>query len=148
MNKPGHFGVGDKIFDNNEIIISYNKQFDSSILNKIDGYLELPTIDIELFKYDSNIEKTDISIYIGKNKNPNISLVPLYNNILTRTSPSRNELVNIIKRTKLLYTFDNTTIIIDEARLAGCNVILIDDGTRTIDDINNNTFGNIGIHYY
>ena len=144
MNEPGHFGVGDEVFDESELIVSYKEQFDRSIKNKIDCHLELPVID-KTFVFDSSIEKTDITVYTGKNKNPDLLLVPHYDNLLTRTSPSRNELTQIIKRTKTLYSFDNTTAVIDEARLNGCNVILIPDGT--LHSFNDDKFGDVGISW-
>lgn len=148
MNEPGHFGVGDKVFGEHEVIASYKKQFDKSIKNKIDCYLELPILDEDLFSYDPSLLKTDITIYVGKAKNPDFSIIPHYDNILTRTSPTREELVKIIRKTKVLYSFDNTTAIINEARFAGCNVVLIPDGTVTCDDLKNDTFGEFGIQWF
>ena len=147
MNEPGHFGVGDKIFNESEIIVSYKEQFDRSIKNKIDCHLELPTLDKDLFDFNSSILKTDITVYVGKAKNPDFSVISHYDNVLTRTSPSREEFIDIIKKTKVLYCFDNTTAVINEARFAGCNVILIPDGTITENDLENDIFGKFGIQW-
>lgn len=147
MNKPGCFGVGDLKFNSNEKIFMYGKTFNKYIKdNKIIGELTVPTVDTDLFVYDENIKKTDITIYTGKQKFKE-GFIDKYDNLITRTSPSHEEIAKILKRTKILYTFDCVTNIVNEARLCGCEIIYIPNEQQDI-NIEHNDFGSYGLHEY
>ena len=147
MNKPGYFGIGDLKFNFNEKIFMYGNSFNKYITeNEIAGELTLPTIDIDLFTYDKDIEKTDITVYTGKLQFKK-GFIDKYDNLITRTSPSREEIAKILKRTKVLYTFDCVTNIVNEARLCGCEVVYIPNDQQEL-DIDSNEFGSYGLHKF
>lgn len=81
-------------------------------------------IDTKLFTYDKNIKKTDITVYTGKQEYRN-GYVDKYDNLITRTFPSHDAVAAILKKTKILYTFDCLTNVVNEARLCGCEVVYI-----------------------
>ena len=147
MNKPGCFGVGDLEFDKNEKIFTFGKVFNKYITNNdIAGEITPILIDTDLFFYDKGIEKTDITVYTGKQQFRE-GFVDTYDNLITRTSPSHEEVAKILKRTKVLYTFDCITNIMNEARLCGCEVVYILNNQQK-NDIQLSEFGMYGLHSY
>jgi hypothetical protein len=148
LNKPGVLG-GDLLFSNKDIIFIYANAFARSLSNLITGKLFLPTIDETIF-YDDNRTPTERSLvcyYIGKSKwiDGYFSKTEAFE--ITRTSPKRSELGKLFRASRVLYCFDNTTILVYEAIMCGCPVVLIPDGTQTLEDYQNSELGMNGINW-
>ena len=53
---------------------------------------------------------------------------------ITRETPPKKELGKLFRNSRVLYCFDNCTILIYEAIMCGCPVVVIPDGTQTRED--------------
>ena len=149
LNRPGLLG-GDRVYAATEKVFSYARAFVPYIQSPLCGKLYLPTIDEDLF-FDNGVpaaQRALVCYYTGKTGykpgfvNPNTAFE------ITRTRPSRTELGKLFRLTRLLYSFDCTTILIQEALLCGCHVVLIPDGTQSKEDFTNSEFGDAGISWY
>lgn len=149
LNKPGVLG-GDKTYAATEKVFTYADAFRFAIQSPVIGKLYLPTIDETLF-FDNGVPSECRALtcyYTGKSGyrpgfiNPNETLE------ITRTYPKREELGKIFRQTRTLYSFDCTTILVQEALLCGCRVVLIPDGSQSRNDIQNSEFGAAGIRWF
>lgn len=145
LNIPGVCG-GDGKYDKTDKLFSYSKLLTKQLEKKYEIISELttPTIDVDLFNYDESIEKTDITVYTGKQQFRE-GIIDKFDNLITRTSPSHEEVAKILKRIKVLYTFDCLTNIVNEARLCGCEVVYIPNDQQVL-DIDGNEYGPYGLH--
>lgn len=135
LNRPGWLG-GDEVYDNSELVFSYSDVFSSYIQNRIVGKLYMPTIDENLFYCDDwDLSKRSLEcFYIGKSqwKDGIIDRSRVFE--ITRETPPKKELGKLFRNSRVLYCFDNCTILIYEAIMCGCPVVIIPDGTQTRED--------------
>ena len=131
LNRPGLLG-GDKIYDKGELVFNYTSAFSESIQNEIAGKLYMPTIDESIFYHDaSKDDKRSLEcFYIGKSKWQDGFFERDEVFEITRDSPQKKELGKLFRSAKRLYCFDNSTILVYEAILCGCPVVIIPDGTQ------------------
>lgn len=143
MNKPGWIG-GDKIYSPSEHIFYYAEGYRRAIQNKIAGKLFLPTLDESLFYHDgTSAQQRNLEcFYVGKSvyKAGNFDKDKTFE--ITRQSPSRSELGKLLRASRVLYCFDNSTALTYEAVMCGCAVVIIPDGTQKREDYE---FGELGI---
>jgi hypothetical protein len=64
---------------------------------------------------------------------------------ITRNFPAKAELGKLLRAARVLYCFDNSTILAYEALLCGCPVVVIPDGTQSRQDYENLELGTDGI---
>ena len=119
LNIPGKLGHGEPIYADNEILVAYNQ----SLAPYADGLvLQVPSIEPYFHANDCN--KTLNAFYVGKGRN--LGLHPADCVEITKTFPaSRPEVAELLRKTNILYSYDHFTMLAAEAKLCGCQVILI-----------------------
>ncbi len=132
LNRPGLLG-GEAVYDEAELVFSYSNVYTPSIKNPIAGKLYMPMIDQHLF-YPGDIDDSHRALecfYIGKSswKDGIVDRARAFE--ITRSTPKRTELGKLFRAARVLYTFDNSTMLIYEALACGCPVVVIPDGTQT-----------------
>jgi hypothetical protein len=146
LNRPGLLG-GDEIYDEAEHVYCYTGVYRPYIRNRIQGKLYLPTIDEKLFYCDdANLSKRSLECcYIGKSRWQD-GIVERRGLVeITRDYPRKSELGKLFRAARVLYCFDNSSIITYEALLCGCPVVIIPDGTQSKADYERSELGLDGI---
>jgi hypothetical protein len=118
---------GDR-YPDSELVFTWSKQFYDS-----DRMLTLDTIESELFNTRDLPDKDTDCVYLGKAKARGVQEMPRTFGMahITRFPlwpPTRRELADLLRRSRVLYTYDDCTMLIDEALLCGCEVILLPEG--------------------
>jgi O-antigen biosynthesis protein len=146
LNRPGLLG-GDKVFDESELVFNYSSVYEPYIKNAIAGKLYLPTIDESIFFSNDpdGPERPLECYYIGKSQWQDGSVDRDRAFEITRGAPRKRELGKLLRITRVLYTFDNSTIFTYEAILCGCPAVIIPDGTQTKEDYARSELGMDGI---
>jgi O-antigen biosynthesis protein len=130
LNRPGLIG-GDEVFAESELVFTYSDIYTPYIKNKIVGKLFMPTIDESIFYSDDRDFSTRslVCYYVGKSewKDGFVNRDEAFE--ITRFSPAKRELGKLFRAARLLCCFDNTTVLVHEAVLCGCPVMVIPDGT-------------------
>lgn len=115
---PGIIG-GDKEYDPRELVFTWDKDY-----LDIPNELKVFTIEPELFNKGTNNELDCFWVHKGSSKTRSPITDGMFE--ITINSPStREELANLLKRTKTFYTYDDKTQLIYEAMLCGCRVVLL-----------------------
>ena len=139
---PGVNG-GDAKFDENEMIFTFSSEY-----YKNADLLSISTMDLSLFYRDDTPK--DINCYFI-NKGGKWKEIPEFKDFveINMSYPStREELANLLKRTKTLYSYDRHTLLAEEAYACGCEVkFVLENGFEdfvpdptnnyTIDEYNN-----------
>ncbi len=146
LNRPGLLG-GEERYDESEKVFYYTDLFLPYIKNRVAGKLHMPTIDQSLFFCEDGKEsrRSLDCFYVGKSKWQEGIFDPAQVLEITRTSPPKKELGKLFRATRVLYCFDNSTILAYEALLCGCKVVIIPDGTQTKEDYQKLELGMEGI---
>lgn len=135
LNRPGLLG-GDEVYADDELVFSYSDVFRPYIRNRVAGKLYMPTIDESIFHADDwDISHRSLEcFYVGKStwKDGFVDRRKAFE--ITRDTPAKSELGKLFRAARALYCFDNSTILIYEALLCGCPVVVIPDGTQTKQD--------------
>ncbi len=123
LNTPGKLG-GDAVYDPSEIVYVFHELFNTPGVPP-ERILFLPTIELDLYT-DRHEPRSGALYYVGKgHKSRDLDAVELTNDM--KRDP--HELADHLNRAEVLYTFDNVTAMSIIARLCGCPVVLIPDGT-------------------
>lgn len=105
------------------------------------GKLNLPLIELDLFNTDNVGIRSGGCFWVHKGwQTPKIPETENLPEIIGAWPPTRKELAYFLKTREYLYTYDNCTALIDEARLCGCPVIIIPD---LINNYNNEKLGDL-----
>ncbi|MGD0653439.1 MAG: hypothetical protein ABSA16_03780 [Thermoguttaceae bacterium] len=132
LNRPGLLG-GEEVYDQSEHVFYYCNAFLPYIRNRVVGKLFMPTIDESLFFCDDGdpSKRSLECFYVGKSqwKDGIIDRSRVFE--ITRETPPKKELGKLFRASRVLYCFDNSTILAYEAILCGCPVVIIPDGTQT-----------------
>ena len=149
LNRPGLLG-GDAKYDAGEHVFYYSDVYLPYIRNAVRGKLYLPMIDESIFFCDSQesgdlAERTLACYYIGKStwKEGYCDRGRTFE--ITRDTPPKSELGKLFRASRVLYCFDNSTILVYEALMCGCPVVIIPDGTQTEEDYSRLELGTDGI---
>jgi hypothetical protein len=123
-------GPGGNRYPDSELVFTWSKQFYDT-----DRILMVDTIERELFNSTDLPEKDTDCVYLGKAAARGVQEIPLTLGMthITRFPlwpPMRKALADLLRRTRVLYTYDDCTMLIDEALLCGCEVILLPEGLR------------------
>jgi hypothetical protein len=141
LNVPGFLGGEDK-YDPGEVIFVWSRVF---LDQPEDRVLQVKTLEDELFNTKKLSTKDEDRFWYGKGMKKGITLLPITNGLeeITYDWPAtREELAEVLKRTKIFYTYDDRTQLILEALLCGCRVIVLpDDYEIKLEDMESN------IHY-
>jgi hypothetical protein len=128
LNNPGKLG-GDKTYDPAEIVYVFHEMFNDPGVPP-ERMMYLPTIELDLY-FDRHLPREGSVFYVGKGqKTRELPGSVEITNDLKRDRPLLAETLN---RAEVMYTFDNVTAMVDIARLCGCPVVMIPDGTHTPD---------------
>jgi hypothetical protein len=126
LNFPGKLG-GEKQYAPGELLIAYSAALATYTHGKI---LHLPSI--ESFFYSDSTEKTLNAVYVGKGKD--LQKHPKDCVYITSTYPStRRAMAELLRKIVYFYTYDDFSVIADEAKACGCQVKFI-DGNGVIKD--------------
>jgi len=148
LNRPGLLG-GDEVYDDEELVFCYSEAFKPYVKNRVAGMLHMPTIDTGIFhSSDWDLGKRSLEcFYVGKSKWKDGVCDRHSAFEITRKSPPKRDLGKILRASRVLYCFDNSTILTYEALLCGCPVIVVPDGTQTREDYDRLELGRDGISW-
>lgn len=145
MNRPGLLG-GSESYGSEERVFAYSEVFRPYIRNHLQGVLYMPAIDQSLFfPPATDWARTLDCFYVGKSRWREHVLDRAHAFEITRESPPRCELGKILRHSRRLFCFDNSTLLIYEALLCGCEVVVVPDGTHTRADFQKLELGTDGI---
>lgn len=125
LYRPGELG-GDKVYDESELVFVFDHMFLDSVKNKVYGMLNLPYLELDLFKVTNYGDREATCYYEGKGKvnQP----IPIDSIEITKSYPQTREgLADLFNRCKTFYCFDPMTIMIYEAPLCGCPTVLLNN---------------------
>ncbi|OGC07086.1 hypothetical protein A2230_07000 [candidate division WOR-1 bacterium RIFOXYA2_FULL_36_21] len=142
LNKPGLIG-GDKTYPDSELLFAYVKQLLQPGMTQ-ERVLYIPVIDREIF-YSTGKEKRDIDYLVYVGRKDKIKGYSEKFKIYRHKPAKQEELGNLFRRCKKLISYDNFSVTIFEATLCGCPVVIIPDGSRTREDIENQEIGFAGM---
>ena len=149
LNRPGLLG-GDAEYDAGEHVFYYSDVYRPYIRNAVRGKLYMPMIDESIFFCESqecchDSQRTLACYYVGKStwKEGYCDRDRTFE--ITRETPPKSELGKLFRASRVLYCFDNSTILAYEALLCGCPVVIIPDGTQTKEDYSRLELGTEGI---
>ena len=97
-------------------------------LNRCDGVMQIQTIDQSIFNADGRTDENLKLLYRGKWQGPGdwgVEFGAIEITRWPRWPRSKHELAALLRRGKMLYTYDALTALADEARLCGCAVCVV-----------------------
>jgi hypothetical protein len=117
---------GDLVFSYNRFFLPYSTAQPENLL----------TIwPIEPFFCPPSVEQRDVTLWYSGKTPPDDRIDVQGMTAITRGydcwPPTRQELAFLLQRSKVLYTFDTTTALAEEARLCGCPVVVMEPKTET-----------------
>ena len=120
LNIPGKVN-GRKFegFNKNDLIISYDEKYSLDLSNQI---LTIHSIYENCFNYNNEEKNIEYTYWIGKGKFTYLDCLKDAIKITYSWPKSREELAEILKRTKTFVTFDDCTSLTEEARRCNCIV--------------------------
>lgn len=142
-NKPGLLG-GIKEYPPDSIKVWYGAFLDPP---PADIKLTIPTIELDLFNLSGMGRRFISSSWVGKAGLLGLFKgVPEGNKHITYRWPKRRiDLANLLKMSKVLYSYDVCTALTMEAALCGCPSMIMLDEPFTKSEIEKNEFGTAGI---
>jgi len=126
LNHPGLLG-GDKIYDPSEILFTCNGEELRKYVPSDDRILCIPLIE-DYFR-DEGLPRKGGCFYVGKGYN--IPRIPETLEMKEVIGMNRQEVAQILKISEVFYTYDNFTMLIDEAKKCGCPVVVIGDEVKS-----------------
>lgn len=120
LNKPVQdYPISDLIFSYNEMLLRYSKAKDILNIDAIEDFFCKPGVE----------DRTKVCFWIGKGRGtPMVKETDGAIEITHGWPTPRTELAKLFQESKVFYTYDNFTALIDEARLCGCPVVIIPSG--------------------
>lgn len=146
LNSPGLLG-GAPVYPESELIFVYSDVYRPHVKNQVAGKMYVPTIDHEIFHRpdDESAGRSLECYYVGKStfKEGIFDSDKVFE--ITRMSPKRSELGKLFRGSRVLYCFDNSSIICYEAIACGCPTVIIPDGTHAREDFSQLELGLDGL---
>lgn len=119
LNFQGRLG-GPKVYPSSDKIFAYNQDI-SLAAPHVDGLLFVSVIERNLFKPDINATHVGYCYWVGKGK----ITVPVRGVEITGDWPATREgVASLLKMSAALITYDGFTVLINEALLCGCPVVI------------------------
>ncbi len=135
LNVPGFIG-GPKTYDPEELVFVWSKRY---LDTPDDRILQVKKMEDDLFNMENTGDRSVDRFWYGKGRNKGIPHSPVtagMEEITYSWPPTRKELADLLKRTRILYTYDDTTQLNWEAVLCGCRIILLPQGKElTLQDV-------------
>ena len=117
---PGKLG-GSSYYPEDEQLFKYLSEFYPECKNR----LTIPTLDRDLF-YSDDTPKTKDCVFIYKGgKWKDIPELAGLTEITSKYPEKREDLAQLLRETKTLYSYDDCTLLLDEATVCGCQVKII-----------------------
>ena len=116
---PGILG-GSKEYSSNELLITYSKKYYPDAEE-----MYFPCLDNKLFYKDSTTKDVDCYFVYKKGKWKEIKEFEGMLEINASYPKTREELAQLLRRTKTLYSYDDCTLLLEEAHACGCNVKIV-----------------------
>jgi hypothetical protein len=127
LNWPGAI-AGDKEFGGSELVYTWDEDFYNT-----DRILCWDSVERDLFN-DKDLPPKELDcFYIGKGVLRGVQTdarTDGMTQITARWPQTRAELSDLLRRTRVLYTYDDQTMLAFEAVLCGCEVIVLPEGTK------------------
>ena len=120
LNHPGLLG-GDKEYDPSEILFTCNGETLRQYVPSDDRILCIPLIE-DYFR-DEELPRKGGCFYVGKGYN--VPRIPKTEGMKEIVGMDRKEVANILKTSEVLYTYDNFSLIIEEAKKCGCPIVIV-----------------------
>lgn len=111
---------GTKNFNKNELLITYSKEYYSDAEE-----LFFPCLDKKLFYADDTKKDVDCYFVYKKGKWRDIKEFDSMIEINAKFPEKREDLASLLRRTKTLYSYDDHTLLLDEAYACGCKVKIV-----------------------
>jgi hypothetical protein len=127
LNKPGFIG-GPGHYDPDELVFAWSTDY---VHVPADRLLTVDTIEWDLFNADLRTRRDADRFWTDKGANKGIPSCPVTAGLeqITYEWPAeRAELAALLKRTRILYTYDDRSQLNWEAMLCGCRVVLLPQG--------------------
>jgi hypothetical protein len=139
LNIPGVCGGPNSLagYSDTDFFFIYSQIYNSKIGLPEEDILFCPHLELDRF-YDKHIKRCGRMVYRGKGTQPDH---PLCNYPLLgkkegfRGEDGQDKLCDLLNKCELLYVYDNCTAMTDIARLCGCPVVIIPDGSYTKEQI-------------
>ena len=148
LNRPGFLG-GDKVYHHDEKLFCFSSYYLPYISNPVAGMLSCPIVNRNIF-YPPESEYYRRSVacyYVGKSRWQEGICDPQQTYEITMQTPARADLGKLLRASRVLYCFDNSTALACEAVMCGCPVVIIPDGTQTRQDLQRLELGTDGIFW-
>ncbi len=120
LNHPGWSG-GDKKYDPREILFTCNGETLRRYVSSDDHVLCIPLIE-DFFK-DEGLPRKGGCFFVGKGVSP--SRIPETEGLTEIVGMNRRKVANLLKTSEIFYTYDNFTLMIEEAKKCGCPVVIV-----------------------
>lgn len=133
LNHPGVIvpaggsAPGDAVYDPAEIVFIFHEAFNAMGVGP-ERVLNLPTIETDIY-FDRHLPRVGEVFYVGKSSKSRE--LPGALEVTTAMAADRENLADVLNKATVMYTFDNETAMAEIARLCGCPVIVIPDGSYT-----------------
>jgi len=138
--RPGLIG-GPVDFPKTDLLVWYDSVLNS---NPAAMCLTIPTIELDLFN-TVGVGKRDTTCYwIGKGRDFMDCAPTGEIKITPEWPPTRKDLAVLLKRSKVLYSYDSLTALNTEAPLCGCPVVIMKEGCFKRGDVDKTEFGTAG----
>jgi hypothetical protein len=133
LNTPGSCSPDySSTWGKDDLFYTYSRLFNTKIGLPDDRVLLCPHIDLDVF-YDQHLPRSGRAVYRGKG--PDHELLRKYPLLGGKESfrgdYGQKRLCDALNRITMLYVLDNATAMTEIARLCGCAVCLIPDGSYT-----------------
>ena len=121
---------GEFNFEREGLVFTYSKR-----------YRDCETLTIiemeKFFTDDKKYERKYNTLYIGKGTADTRMNEIKDRYVITLTDPkTREKLADLLKRSKVFYTYDSRTALSSEAKLCGCPVVILENGINKLTDFN------------
>lgn len=121
LNHP-NLSVGEDSYGKDEIFFTCNGESLGRYVPSMDRVLCIPLIE-DFFK-DEGLVRQGGCFYVGKGRSERETInVP--QRTIEITGMNRRQVAHILKTSEILYTYDNFTLLIEEAKKCGCPVFVV-----------------------
>jgi glycosyltransferase involved in cell wall biosynthesis len=124
LQTPGIFGE-EKQYGKDDLFVYYSRMFHDE-----GPYLNIPVIEREWFRSVPRYIRSGNVYWLGTKNitTPSPDKVRGWRQITQEWPESREELADLLKRSKCLYVWDAMSMLVSEATLCGCPVVIMDEG--------------------
>jgi O-antigen biosynthesis protein len=148
LNIPGRCGGPDNFSNSdNEMFYTYSNLFNTKLQLPPDHVMLIPHIDLNVF-YDRHLKRSGRLKYFGKRisvDDPRLARIPVVGSKEGfRGDEGQNRLAEQLNKCEMLYCYDNATALTEIARLCGCPVVIIPDGSYTYPEYRQHEFWKSG----